>query len=387
MILLDIVNNVKNDLEMIDTECNSKTNIDVDSSKLSGKIELLFKNNTNGYIDVSQYEFISHIIGNSLKENESIRVKCKICCFLGSGSYGRVYKIRIKKRYYALKISENENPHKFKQRYESFVSVEQLKKYIIRVDIAGSIRCGKFRYFSIMEFGGTNLKSLIPIKTNDKLSLILNQLYNIAYLCGKYRLLLTDFKLNNIVVDQNHKLKIIDIYMDCESYSPCVNCRIVKTYSSVEIDKMNYILEDPTYIHTYQYMSLGVGLIDLLCTKSAHDIVKSLGAKFGINMGIKQILPLIQISCYNYSHQTNKSLKKNYAEIYTYKKRIESKYPFVKDNDFYETFIKMIDVKSAHKKMFPTQKLQIILDSLFSACPDDRTLGPLKKCLSEKNID
>ena len=39
---------------------------------------------------------------------DNVDIKCKICSFLGSGSYGKVYKIKINKKYYALKISENE---------------------------------------------------------------------------------------------------------------------------------------------------------------------------------------------------------------------------------------------------------------------------------------
>lgn len=387
MILLNIINNIKNDLDKINTD---QSDLDNNSYNLtnSSHNEIIFKipneNNFDGNINNINDKNIKNLFEKSKIEQNTITIKCKICGFLGSGSYGKVYKIKINKKYYAFKISENEKPNKLFERYNSLITVEQIKKYTINIFVSGTIKCGKYHYFSLMEFGGKGLKASIPIQSN-KIKNILNQLYNISYLCGKHRILMTDFKLNNIVIDSNYQLKMVDLYMECESYTPCKGCRIVKTYSTMEMDRMKNVLEDNNYIHTYQFMSLGIGLIDLLCTKSASNLIHSLGIKYNLtSIDVKKILPLIQASCYNYSHKTNKSLKKNYSEVYKYKIKLEHKYPFITESEFYENFIESIDIKADYKKIMSTQELRIVIDSLFSAYPDERSLEPLKKILSKK---
>lgn len=386
MILLNIINNIKNEFEKINSD---QTDIENDSFNKynSEHCDFVFKipsdNDFSGDINNIQDKNIKNIFEKSKLENDTITINCKICGFLGSGSYGKVYKIKINKKYYAFKISENEKPDKLLSRYNSLISVEQIKKYTINIYISGTIKCGKFRFFSLMEYGGKGLKSIIPVEPS-RMKSVLNQLYNISYLCGKHRILMTDFKLNNIVIDSNYQLKMIDLYIECQSYTPCQGCRIVKTYSTMEMDKMKDILEDENYIHTYQFMSLGIGLIDLLCTKSASQLIHSLGVKYNLtSMDVKKILPLIQTSCYNYSHKSNKSLKKNYSEVYKYKIKLEQKFPFIAESEFYEDFIESIEVKKEYKKIISTQNLRISIDSLFSAYPDERTLEPLKKNLSK----
>lgn len=365
MILLDIINDINDNL-------TSNT----DSSYTNNNIILKLSNKYDNFNQI-----IKGFIDKPIKLNETIEIKCKICSFLGSGSYGKVYKIQINKKYYALKISENEKPLNFKMRYESITSVELIKKYIIDVYIAGNIKCGKYNYFSIMEFGGMSLKSKIPMSDVNKLDFVLRQLYNISYLCSKYKLILTDFKLNNIVINDDSRLKLIDLYMDCKSYFPCKECRIVKTYSTMEIDKIKGILDDSNYEHTYHLLPLGIGLIDLLCKKSASSIITNVAYKFGIFLNVKQLLPLIQIACYNYTHKSNSSIK-NYKEVYYLKKKIEKKYTIIKNPIFYETFMSSFEVREIYKEKFSKNDFQLIIHHLFSACPDDRSIEPLKKILN-----
>lgn len=365
MILLDIINNINNNLPS-----------DANSSDIKDYIILKFDNKYENYDEI-----IKGIIDRPINNGENIDIKCKICSFLGEGSYGKVYKIKINKKYYALKISENEKPLNFKMRYESLINNDIMKKYIIDVYIAGNIKCGKYSYFSIMEFGGVSLKSKIPLNNVRELDFVLRQLYNISYLCSKYKLILTDFKLNNIVINDDCRLKLIDLYMDCKSYLPCRECRIVKTYSTMEIDKIKGILDDSNYKHTYHLIPLGIGLIDLLCKKSASHIITSVGYKFSIYLGIKQLIPLIQIACYNYIHKSNDSIR-NYKEVYNLKKKLEKKYPTIKKSLFYETFINSLEIRDIYKEKFSAKDFQLIIHHLFSACPTDRTIEPLKKCLN-----
>ena len=258
-----------------------------------------------------------------------------------------------------------------------------MRKYIIDIYMAGNIKCDKYPYYSIMEYGGVSLKSRIPFDSYDNLMNILKQLHNIVYLCTKHRIILTDFKLNNIVIGDEGRLKLIDLYMDCKSYSPCKECRIVKTYSTIEIDKVRNILEDDNYKYSYHLIPLGVGLMDLLCKKTASSIMTSLGSKYNIYLNIKQMLPLVQIACYNYTHSSNETIKE-YDQVYLHKKKLEKKYPIIKNPEFYESLMKLIEVRDIYKEKMPTKTFHKIIHHLFSAYHDDRSLDPLKQQLNDK---
>jgi serine/threonine protein kinase len=374
MILLDIING-------IDKKLISDDNIDFTNYK---SIILSFINNYENYDNI-ECEFLNNIIDTTnVKKDMSFDVKCKVIGFLGAGSYGKVFKLKINGKYYALKISENEIANNLKQRYESLINIKQLKKYIIQIYISGKLNLDKYQYFSIMEYGGKSLKSHIPFESPDEIKFIVRQLYNIVYLCEKERLYLTDFKFNNIVLDKkDYRLKLIDIYIQCKNYSPCRDCKIIKTYSTLEMDKIKNILDDVNYNHKYHYIPLAIGLIDLLCDKSFSNITTILTSNYDIDLGLKQTIPLIQLSIYNYEHDSNNLVKNEYYPIYKIKKKIESKYPIVKEISFYKNLMSLIEVRHKYRNVMPTNKLHKIIHNLFSAYPDDRTLEPLKKHINE----
>ena len=374
MILLDIIDGIDKKLIYDDS-------IDFTDYK---SITLRFINNYENYSNID-CEFLNSIIDSKIiKKKTEFEVKCKIIDFLGAGSYGKVFKIKINKKYYALKINENEIPNNLKQRYESLISVEQLKKYIIQINVSGNLNSDKYKYYSIMEYGGQNLKSQIPFKCVDEIKFIMRQLYNIVYLCEREKLYLTDFKFNNIVLNnKDYRLKLIDIYIECKNYSPCKECRIVKTYSTLEMDKMKNILDNENYNHTYHYIPLGVGLIDLLCKKSFSNIISTLNANYDINLSLKLTIPLIQIAIYNYEHETNSLVKDEYYPVYKIKKKIENKYPVIKTSSFYKYLMKLIQVKDEYNSIITSSKLHKIIHNLFSVYPDERTLEPLKRHLTD----
>lgn len=375
MILLDIINSINNKVGKSDS-------VDFSENKL---VVLKFVNNHDNYQNI-ECEFVTEHFGTkNINKKTEFEIKCKIVDFLGAGSYGKVYKIKIGKKYYALKINENEIPINLKKRYDSLVGIEQLKKYIIKIYISGSnLNCKKYKYFSIMEYGGESLKSQIPFGTTDEIKFIMRQLYNIVYLCERERLYLTDFKFNNIVLNnKDYRLKLIDIYIECKKYNPCKECRIVKTYSTLEMDKIKNILDNEDYNHTYHFIPLGVGLIDLLCKKSFSNVISSLNNNFSINLTLKQTIPLIQLSIYNNDHETNSLVKDDYYPIYRIKKKIENKYPVIRSDSFYKFLMNLIQVKDEYKNIISSRKLHKIIHNLFSAYPDERTLEPLKKHLSE----
>jgi hypothetical protein len=235
-----------------------------------------------------------------------------------------------------------------------------------------------------MEYGGQSLKSQIPFKTTDEIKFIMRQLYNIVYLCERERLYLTDFKFNNIVLNnRDYRLKLIDIYIECKNYSPCKECSIVKTYSTIEMDKIKNILDNENYNHTYHYIPLGIGLIDLLCKKSFSNTISALNANYDVNLTLKQTIPLIQVSIYNYEHESNSLVKDEYYPIYKIKKKMENKFPVIKSSSFYKYLMNLIQVRDEYKNIISSSKLHKIIHNLFSAYPDERTLEPLKKHLSE----
>lgn len=334
---------------------------------------------TNNY-DHNIFDETNPIITNVIKKGEILEIKAKICKYLGEGSYGTVYKIKINNTYYALKMNDNEVSDKLFNRYESIISIEKIRKYIIDIHICGKIKHEKYSYFSIMEFGGKTLKSIIPISSVSTLVIILKQLFNIVHICTKFKILLTDFKLSNITISHDNRLKLIDLYMDCKSYTPCKECRIVKTYSTIEIEKVKGIYEDEEYNFTYIYIPLAIGLIDLICKDSASHYFTKLGSKFNINQNIKQMIPLIQLSCFNYSNDSNSPIR-NYKHIYNYKKKMESKYPIIKNSDFYEYFMNMIEPRDEYKEFISKKKLLLILNDLFSVDPSQRSLDFLKNKL------
>lgn len=374
MILLDIIDGI--DKKLIYDDSNDFTDYK--------SITLKFINNYETYNNID-CEFFSNIINTkNIKKGMEFVVKCKVVDFLGAGSYGRVYKLKINGKYYALKINENEIPTNLKQRYESLTGVSQLKKYIINIFVSGNLNSDKYPYFSIMEYGGKSLKSQIPFENTDEIIFVVRQLYNIVYLCEKERLYLTDFKFNNIVLNnKDYRLKLIDIYIQCKNYSPCKECRIVKTYSTLEMDRIKNILDDENYTHKYHYIPLAVGLIDLLCVKSFSHITSMLTTNFDIDLSLKQTIPLIQVAIYNFEHNSSSLVKQEYYQVYKIKKKIEKKFPIIKEEDFYKYLMNLIQVRDKYKSIIPTRKLHKIIHNLFSAYPDDRTLEPLKEHISK----
>jgi serine/threonine protein kinase len=374
MILLDIIND-------IDKKFIYDDSIDFTDYK---SITLKFINKYEHYDNI-ECEFLNNIIDTkNIKKGMEFEVKCKVVDFLGAGSYGKVYKLKINGKYYALKINENEIPINLKQRYESLTQVVQLKKYIINIFVSGNLNSDKYHYFSIMEYGGKSLKSQIPFETTDEINFVIRQLYNIVYLCEKERLYLTDFKFNNIVLNnKDYRLKLIDIYIQCKNYNPCKECRIVKTYSTLEMDRIKNILDDENYSHKYHYIPLAIGLIDLLCVKSFSNITSILTTNFDIDLTLKQTIPLIQVSIYNYEHDSSSLVKHEYYPVYKIKKKIENKYPIVKDISFYKYLMNLLQVRDKYKSIIPTKKLHKIIHNLFSAYPNDRTLDPLKEHISK----
>lgn len=341
--------------------------------------DILNINFTNNYKD---YTDNNELFNNEFVKRSSINKKIVVTEFLGEGSYGKVYKIKINNNYYALKLNQNEIPDKLFDRYQSLISHNKLSKYVINIFCAGELKFNSsFTYYSIMEYGGNSVRNLLKNENSSisALNLIdmLKKIYNIVHICHKYRILMTDFKLGNLTINSSNDIKLIDLYMYCDSYDPCTQCKIVKTYTTVEIEKEKRIYENPDYNYSCIFIPFAVCLIDILCASSTSHYCTKISKKYDIDLNVKQILPLIQISCYNYSNETNLSIK-SYKYIYSHKKNIENKYPIIKNKIFYEYFMNLLEPKKELGDWISKKKLLLIVNDLFSLDPDQRSLKFLK---------
>jgi hypothetical protein len=92
-------------------------------------IELIFEKNG---LSQPMSDFENKLIqefGSSNKLNK----KMEIIKFIGEGSYGKVYKVLIDDKYFALKLTDNEIPEKLIKRYFSLINDPNLMNYIIKI--------------------------------------------------------------------------------------------------------------------------------------------------------------------------------------------------------------------------------------------------------------
>lgn len=294
--------------------------------------------------------------------------------FIGEGSYGKVYKITIGNKIYALKLNNNEIPEKLIRRYNSLISNIHIKHYIIKYYYCGYVLNNtNYKYYSIMEYGGDTLKKFIANNNVNKFKYILKKLYDIINIVATNRLLITDFKLSNIVIDSNDTIKIIDIYMECYNYTPCKKCKIIKTYSCIEIEYDKHIYEDPNYNFTCIYIPFTISFIDLLCIRPTSYYCYKLSKKFNLNLNLKQLLPLLQIACYNYANDDNEKLKK-YKRIYKLKMKIEKEFNVITKPDFFIYFLDKLKIKPNFLNFISKQKLTDIIIDLISIDFNARSL-------------
>jgi hypothetical protein len=371
MILLDIIN--LNNINFIEGQ-------ELNMTFLNNYDDIIVNDDNNE--DDNSNEDNGHyknIFNKNIPKNDFIKKKIKIIKNIGEGSYGIVYKIKIDSVYYAFKINKNELSYKLKERYNSLISCDVLKKYIINIYVSGEIlNNNNYKYFSIMEYGGDTLRNIYDDFNISKTKLIVKQLFNIIHITAKYKFLMTDFKLSNITCNNDYKIKLIDIYMFCENYTPCVKCKIVRTYSTIEIEKEKRIYEDPNYNFSCIYIPFAICIVDLICKNTMQEYCKKISDKFNLSMNIKSIIPLLQISCYNFNNKSNKFIKE-YKNLYKYKKNIEDEFPIVKNDDLYNYFVSLITIKH---DFISKKKFILILNDLINLDPKQRSLKYLKNKLT-----
>jgi hypothetical protein len=333
-------------------------------------IELIFEKIGLNNPSSSFENKLLHQFGSSNKLNKQIQV----LKFIGEGSYGKVYKVLIDDKYFALKISDNEIPEKLIKRYFSLINDPTLMNYIIKIYSCGYLINNKRKYFTLMEYGGVDIRKY-KYKNKYELMNVVKQLYELTTSAINGKHLLSDFKSGNLIVNtKNLSLKLIDIYILCEEY-PCKNCKIVKTYPIVEIEKEYKIYENPNYNFTSICIPLAITLIDLCCDKSYSSICSEINQQYNLEVNVKQMTLILQYACYNYNNNHNNSNLKNYKRIYKFKKSIEDEFKILLNDNFYKDFFNKLDPTI----LFSKKKFILLINDLLSACPDQRSTKYLKK--------
>jgi serine/threonine protein kinase len=203
----------------------------------------------------------------------------------GKGSYGVVYNCSYLNNKYVIKFSNNENPETLKQRYEI------LKEICVKHIYFGKIINDKeYKYFSIMENGGQILKLYKIDKSN--FNIIIKQLHYIVEYIKNHNILQPDLKLSNIVVKDN-VVKLIDIYMDCDDCKSNKNCKIVRTFSIIDLS--NKLHESEKYNYTYIYPLYAFLLLELTNNKLS-SLCNKFNKEYGKKYKPKKFAILLQLS-------------------------------------------------------------------------------------------
>ena len=300
-------------------------------------------------------------------ENEKDKKKqnIKILDFCGKGSYGIVYKCIFDNKTCAIKLSKNEKSDLLHKRYKSLK--KKLNNYLIKIYYSGKLINNKhYKYYCIMQFGGISVKEHIRNNLFDVRDVV-KQLYNIVENIKINKLLIPDFKLSNVLIDNNNLITLTDIYMDCNEYEPCSGCAIVRTYSVVELSK--HLYEESKYNYTYIYTLFGFALINILCKKSLSYYCNKLSKEYNIDDDGKNITLLLQHGCFHCSHYVNNEKYNTYFKNKKYNFDIKK---------FYNSFLNMLLVKSELSNFISNEELIKILNNVFLPVYEKRTLENLK---------
>ena len=92
------------------------------------------------------------------------------------------------------------------------------------------------------------------------------------------------------------------------------------------------------------------------------------------------MIPLLQISCYNYTNNSNDSLK-IYKNIYKQKKTYEEEFPQITSDEFFEYFVNLLEPKQEFIEFISKKRLILIVSKLINLDPEQRSLSFLKEKL------
>lgn len=294
--------------------------------------------------------------------------------YIGSGAYGRVFRISMDGKDLIFKLSNNEIPKKMLERYIS-LKTSYISKYIIDFVYTGKLPdCNRYKYYSIMKYGGKTLRNYVrnnelPV---DVIRKILFQFYEIAKFIINSRQLLTDFKLGNLTINlENHEIKIIDIYMYCTRY-PNYKCKIVKTYPVIEIE-LDRVYEEENYPNTYILVPMAICILDTLCYMSCSSIMDEIAKEYEFKNS-KDAFLILQLATAIRTNRLKNISKCN--KLMEYKNKVEKSYGKDIFHKVYSYFIEQINIKYDFVKK---EDLVAIVDNFMNADFKNRDYRLIKK--------
>jgi len=292
---------------------------------------------------------------NDINQIEDLELK--IIEYLNSGSYGDVYVCLLNDKKCVLKMSNNEDPILLKKRYKELK--KKIEGKIIKIYCSGRIlNDHKYKYYCIMKYGGSNLKKYIYEPEID-INIILKKMYEMVNIIKDNKVLIPDLKLSNLTF-HNNELYLIDYFIECESYNPCRDCKIIRTYSTFDLS--SGIFYDESYNYSYIYVLFGFCLIELLCYRGLNSIHKEMKKKYG-DIDFKKFILLIQITSYKFFN-----LKEKYPDEYliNLSKKNSSR--------FYGDFLNHIEVLDQYKNIISTEDFKELLNNILIPIPTERKI-------------
>ena len=99
-----------------------------------------------------------------------------------------------------MKLSDNEIPERLIKRYNSLIEDKNIKKYIIKIYSCGTIIDSKKKYYTLMEFGGIDIRKY-KYQNSNEIFEVIKQLHNLVDASINGRHLITDFKSGNLILN------------------------------------------------------------------------------------------------------------------------------------------------------------------------------------------
>ena len=293
-------------------------------------------------------------------------IRIKILDLCGKGGYGIVYQCIFEGTTCAIKLSKNEKYSTLNKRYMSIKKC--LGDKLTTIYYSGKLyKNKKYKYYCIMEFGGISLKDYNKNININNICKLITDLCSMVDTIKEHKLLIPDFKSRNLLIDDKNNLRLTDIFMECQEYSPCSRCSIVRTYCVIDLSKDIY--EDKKYNYSYIYPLSGFTLINILCKKSLSSVFNTLSKEYEINSDLRFMTTLLQYACYEYYGNINNEIIDTYIRKKNYGFNIKS---------FFGDFLNMLSVKKEFNEYISNSEFRKSITMLLIPDFELRSLETIK---------
>ncbi len=173
-------------------------------------------------------------------------------------------------------------------------------------------------------------------------------------------------KNNSIIFTNNNDISDISFnYNDDETISEISDEENDLIFNNLNNKQKTNISKD------VQLSILVTVLLELLFKNNKNK----LNNEYNMDINVKQMTLILQFACYNYNNDHNNNNIRNYKRIYKFKKSIEDEFDVLSNNNFYKDFFTKLNPIF----IFSKKKFILLVNDLFSACPEQRSTKYLKK--------